>query len=434
MIATSSRFAPAPRLALLVCLAGVPLLFGWTWLNGGLNAGLLVVTFVDWLLSRRRVEAVRKPAGVLSLGAENLMHLELRSPGVPVDLELRDDLPLPFALVGDWPKVKLGGSNWEAAGYRLRPGRRGQYAAGPLHGRYASPLGLWRRTLTWSLVEPVRVYPNLLAARQWEIAIRKGRHLEGLKRSRVRGGGTEFESLREYQPGDQYRAISWPASARSGKLITTLYQVDRSQPVMLLIDAGRMMIPQVKGITKLDHSLNAGLLLATVAAERGDQCGLMLFGGEVKAFMPPKKGRGQVLAMVEALYAVEPEQVEPDYGRMISWLRAKHKKRSLMVLFTDMVDPDISRGLVNHLSALASHHLVLLVCLSDPELLRLSRLTPTDSAEVYQKAAALEVLAQRAEIAALLQSRGVAVIDVPPEEFSTAVVNQYLTVKEEGRL
>ncbi|HLN62223.1 MAG TPA: DUF58 domain-containing protein, partial [Symbiobacteriaceae bacterium] len=269
---------------------------------------------------------------------------------------------------------------------------------------------------------------------QWEIAIRQGRHLEGLKRARVRGAGTEFESLREYQPGDQYRSINWPASARSGELVTTLYQTDRSQPVMLLIDAGRLMIPQVKGLAKLDHSLNAALLLATVAAERGDHCGLMLFGGEVKAFMPPRKGRGQVLGMVEAVYDVAPEQVEPDYGRMIAWLRAKHKKRSLVVLFTDMVDPDISRGLIDHLAALATHHVVLLVCLTDPALLHLSGQSPQDSRGVYQKAAALEVLAQRAETKARLQSKGVLVIDVPPEEFSTAVVNQYLTIKEQGRL
>lgn len=216
--------------------------------------------------------------------------------------------------------------------------------------------------------------------------------------------------------------------------MTNLYQVDRSQPIMLLIDAGRLMQPHVKGLARLDHTLNAALLLATIAAERGDQVGMMLFGSEVRAFVPPRKGRGQVMALVEALYDVEPEQVEPDYGRMIGWFRAKHKKRSLVVLFTDLVDPEINQGLINHLSALAAHHLVLLVCLSDPALLELGRSMPSDSAGVYQKTSALEVLAQRAEARAVLQSRGVQVIDVPPEEFSAAVVNQYLLIKEQGRI
>lgn len=430
------RFGPTPRLALAVFVAGLPFVFGSSlaWLAVALNLVLATVAVVDFLRSRHTVELVRKPGPVLSLGTDNPVTMELRCLTGDITLELKDDLPLHMEPAGPWPQVALAGGKWQTAEYRVVPMRRGQYVIGPIHGRYRSPLGFWSRRITWKLTETVRVYPNLKAARQWEIAIRQGRHLEGLKRARVRGAGTEFESLREYQPGDQYRSINWPASARSGELVTTLYQTDRSQPVMLLIDAGRLMIPQVKGLAKLDHSLNAALLLATVAAERGDHCGLMLFGGEVKAFMPPRKGRGQVLGMVEAVYDVAPEQVEPDYGRMIAWLRAKHKKRSLVVLFTDMVDPDISRGLIDHLAALATHHVVLLVCLTDPELLRLSTQSPQDSRGVYQKASALEVLAQRAETKARLQSKGVLVIDVPPEEFSTAVVNQYLTIKEQGRL
>ncbi|MFZ5827759.1 MAG: DUF58 domain-containing protein [Bacillota bacterium] len=434
-MAPRRRFNPTPRLAVALFLAALPaVLPGMAWLSGALVAVLAVVAGVDFAASRRSIEASRKLEGVLSLGAENPMHLEIRSTGGPVELELKDDLPLFFEPVGEWPKVQLKEGQWLPVEYRLRPMRRGQYAIGPLHGRYRSPLGLWARRITWPLVEPARVYPNLLAARQWEIAMRKGRHLEGLKRARLRGAGTEFESLREYQEGDEYRAVNWPATARRGTLVTNLYQTDRSQPIMLVIDTGRMMIPQVKGLAKLDHALNAGLLLATVAAERGDQIGLMLFGGDVKSFVPPRKGRGQVMAIVESLYDVAPEQVEPDYSRMIGWLRAKHKKRSLVVFFTDLIDPDINKGLINHLSALAAHHVVLLVCLSDPSLLALSHSRPTDSKEVYQKASALEVLAQRAETRARLQSRGVMVIDVPPEEFSAAVVNQYLLIKEQGRL
>lgn len=431
-----SRFAPTPRLAALVLLVALPAVYApLAWLSQGALAILVTAAVVDLLLSRRRIEAVRKPGPVLSIGAENPITVEIQNlSDTPVALHLKDDLPLHFERASDWPQVTAVPGKWQPAQHRVTPMRRGQYVIGPLHGQYKSQLGLWTRRLTWDITETARVYPNLKAARQWEIAIRQGRQLEGLKRARIRGTGTEFESLREYQEGDQYRAINWAATARTGKLTTTLYQVDRSQPVMLLIDAGRLMTPYVKGLAKLDHALNAALLLATVAAERDDHCGLMLFGGEVKAFMPPRKGRGQVLGMVEALYHVAPEQVEPDYGRMLGWFRAKHKKRSLIVFFTDIVDPYISKGLIEHLSALAAHHVVLLVSMSDPELLRLTGISPADSKEVYQKAAALEVLAQRSETKARLQSKGVLVIDVPPEEFSTAVVNQYLTIKEQGRL
>ncbi len=434
MRAASTRIAPTPGLAMAVVLAGLPLLWPqWHWLGRALNLLLLVAAAADLLSSRRRIKAERVSNPVLSLGAENTLSLQLRSPGPPLALELKDTLPPTLELVGAWPQVRAD-SQWQTVTYRVRPQRRGQYTLGPLQIRYRSPLGLWRQMVTLALPESVRVYPDLLALRQWELAIRQGRHLEGLKRANLRGTGTEFESLRDYQDGDPYRAINWTATARRGRLVTALYQIDRSQPIMLLLDAGRLMLPRVRGLTRLDHALNAALLLATVAAERGDHCGFMLFGGEVRAFTPPRKGRGQVLAMAEALYDVEPEQVEPDYGRMIGWLRARHKKRSLVVLFTDLIDPDISRGLVSHLSALAAHHAVLLVCLSDPALLRLARQVPADSDAAYTQAAALEVLAQRAQTRADLQSRGIGVVDVPPEDFSAGVVNQYLRLKAQGRI
>lgn len=434
-MAPRKRFNPTPRLVAGVVLTALPALVpGLVWLSTLLLAALAMVALIDLVTGRRTIEAVRRIDGVLSLGAENSIHLDLRSSPGDAHLEVKEDLPLYFEAVGPWPKVTLKGATWSTVEYRLKPMRRGQYLLGPLHLRYPTLLGLWMHRITLPLVEQVRVYPNLLAARQWEIAMRSGRTLEGLKRARVRGAGTEFESLREYQEGDEYRAVNWAATARRGNLVTNLYQTDRSQPIMLVIDAGRMMIPQVKGLAKLDHALNAALLLATVAAERGDQIGLMLFGGEVKSFVPPRKGRGQVMALVESLYAVAPEQVEPDYSRMIGWLRAKHKKRSLVVFFTDLIEPEINTGLINHLSALAAHHVVLLVCLSDPTLLGLAHSRPLDSRSVYQKASALDVLSQRAETRARLQARGVTVIDVPPEEFSAAVVNQYLLIKEQGRL
>lgn len=429
------RTQPTVLLVALALLAGLPLLApSLQWLSLALNLGLLVVAALDLLYSRRPIEAERTAPQVAALGAQNRVEVALRSPGRPLMVELKEDLPADLPLAGAWPSLRLQGGAWHSTAYALRPRRRGQYSIGPLHVRYSSPLGLWRRQATVAAPAPVRVYPNVSLAHQYTLSMRSGRTLEGLKRARLRGMGTEFESLREYQPGDQYRAINWPATARQGKLISTLYQVDRSQPVVLMIDAGRVMLPQVLGLAKLDHALNAALLLATVAAERGDQVGMLLFGGEVKAFLPPKKGRGQVLTMVQSVYAVQPEQVEPDYGRMIGWLRAHHKKRSLVVLFTDLIDPEVSRGLVQNLAALAAHHLVLLVCLSDPELLALSRRRPESLRQVYTQAVGLDVLSQREETKARLVGLGVMVIDVPPAEFSAAVVDQYLLIKEQGRL
>lgn len=428
-------FAPTGRLAVLAALAGLPLLLpDLAWLALGLDIFLVAVVAVDLLCSRRRVEVARKLPPVFALGTANPVRLEVRSPGSPVTLAFRDDLPGQIERVVPEPVLTVGGEEWQEIEYRVRPLRRGQYAVGPLHVRYRSLLGLWRVRHTFPDTAPAKVYPNLHEMRRWELALRHGRTLEGQRRTRQRGQGTEFESLREYQPGDQFRAINWHATARSGQLMTTLYQVDRSQPIMLLIDCGRQMLPRAAGLTRLDHALNAALLLATVAAERGDASGLMLFGGEIKGFMPPRKGRGQALAMMEAIYDLEPEHVEPDYRRMLAWFRTKHKKRSLVVLFTDLTDPESSLGLAEHLVALAHQNLVMLVCLTDPDLLRLAGEAPSDRQALYRQAAALEVLAQREETKARLAAAGVLVVDLPPAEFSAAVVNRYLLIKEQGRL
>ncbi|HLO04707.1 MAG TPA: DUF58 domain-containing protein, partial [Symbiobacteriaceae bacterium] len=240
----SLRSAPTWRLALSLLVAGLPLLWGWVWLAILLTGGLGALAIADLLAARRQIELLRKEPGVLSLGAENRLAFELRTSEGPIALTLKETLPPHLELTGEWPTLTVG-AEWRETAYLLKPIRRGAYAIGPLYGRYESRLKLWQRQVVWLAPAAVRVYPNLQAARQWELAIRQGKHLEGLKRARIRGTGTDFESLREYQPGDAYRAINWPATARSGridKLVTTLYQVDRSQPVLLLVDAGRMML------------------------------------------------------------------------------------------------------------------------------------------------------------------------------------------------
>lgn len=430
------------RLALLAAVGMVPLLLlkgtasMWIWLLYNLLiAGLALV---DFSLSPRpsRFSVVRRAETVFSLGAENRVLLEVRNPaGWTVPVEIKDDVPPSFGGSRDPLRLSVPPGQREQADYRVTPTRRGDYQLGPIHLRYAGPLGLIKRRAVLKDTFRVKVYPNLADIRKYEILARQGRTLEeGLKRARAFGLGTEFESVRDYVPDDESRVINWSATARRGKLASNQYQTDRSQSILLVIDAGRLMMPQVKGLSKLDYTINASLMLAYVGLSKDDRVGLLVFSGETKAFLPPKKGRGQLLSLLDTLYSIEPEMVESDYAAAVSFLKNRNKKRSLVCFFTDLIDPDASKEVVTYLSSLGSGHLGLCITLSDPEILRLAGQDPTDSPAVYQKSVAEDVLARREEAKSILRRRGILVLDVPPGQLSAAVVNQYLEIKRRGRL
>ena len=210
----------------------------------------------------------------------------------------------------------------------------------------------------YPLDAPVKVYPNLLEVRKYELLARRDQLFEiGLKNARRLGEGTEFERLRDYERDDDYRRINWPATARLHKPITTDYQPERSQSVIIMLDAGRLMTAPLGPLSKLDYAINTTLLLAYVAILRGDRVGLLTFADTVMGYWEPDKGRRQFLAILEALYKVQPQQVEADYMKAGAFLSAQRSKRSLVVLFTDIIDRRQADALVRGFGRLAPRHL-----------------------------------------------------------------------------
>jgi uncharacterized protein (DUF58 family) len=281
----------------------------------------------------------------------------------------------------------------------------------------------------------VRVYPNLLEVRKYELLARRDQLFEiGLKNARRLGEGTEFERLRDYERDDDYRRINWPATARLHKPITTDYQPERSQSVIIMLDAGRLMTAPLGPLSKLDYAINTALLLAYVAIVRGDRVGLLTFADSVTGYWEPDKGRKQFLALLEALYKVQPQQVEPDYAGAGAFLSTRRSKRSLVVLFTDIIDKEQSDALVKGFGRLAPRHLPLAVTMADSEVLAMARRQPSDAAQMYESVVAQDLLDDRANALDALQRRGALTIDVPADKLTPAVVNKYLELKARGRL
>ena len=412
-----------------------PALASWPLVAALLIAALLVY---DNRFSRRRValDVGRDLDDKLSLGADNPVHVTVRSRcGAALALQIKDDPPPDFATPRRLHHLRL--QPWEQATvtYHTRPVKRGRYSFGALHVRGRSLLGLsyWQRS--FPAAQEVAVYPNLLEISRYQYLARTDRLRQaGFRVVHRLGEGTEFESLRDYTPDDEFRSIDWKATARRSTPTTRQYEVERSQTVLIMIDAGRMMTAQIGDMSRLDYAINAALMLAYVASEKDDSVGLITFADEVKGFIPPRKGRGQVSRITEALYDLQPALVEPDYAAAFGMLHGRARKRALVVCFTDLVDVDASRRLLAHLAALAPHHLPMLITLRDSTLEHAAQQRPEDEFGVYQKAMAGEVLADREVALGVLRQRGVLVLDSPPDKLTVSAVNEYLNLKARGRL
>ncbi|NDJ36823.1 MAG: DUF58 domain-containing protein, partial [Chloroflexi bacterium] len=305
----------------------------------------------------------------LSLAANNPIRLRVVSlRRRRTKLTLRDEPPEEFIIERRILEgTVLPRQPWEAV-YHVRPIRRGDYTFGDITLRWVGPLGLLQRQATLDRSGPVKVYPNLLDVRRYDLMLRRNRLEElGLRSARIFGEGREFERLRDYTPDDEYRRINWKATARRHTPITTEYQTERSQIVMCLIDTGRMMQSPIKRIAKLDYVVNAVLLLSYVAAGMGDKVGAMTFADDVYQYIAPRQGKGQFYRMLEVLYAVDAQPVEPDYRRSLTYLALKQRRRALVVIFTDLSGGMTMDALVSHTARLARTSLPFVVTISDPE-------------------------------------------------------------------
>ena len=319
--------------------------------------------------------------------------------------------------------------------FEFTPPNRGAYRFGDVGVRVTGPLGLAGRQLRVALAREVRVYPDISAVHGYSLLARKGSlHEIGIRAARLSGAGTEFESLREYLPGDDYRDIDWKATARAGSPVVRTFEVERSQTIVLAVDAGRLMNARVSGMAKLDRAVNAALLLSYLATQAGDNVGLFVFGRDVRTYLPPRRGHRQFLAVLEALYTVDGRVEEPDYAGALRYLATRLSKRSLVVLFTELVGTEPSRRLLGVLSSLSPRHLPLVITQRNLEVEELARAVPDSESSAFETAVAQDLLADKAAALKLLESRGSLVLDVVPEQLSVASVNRYLEIKARGRL
>ncbi len=388
-----------------------------------------------WRLHRRAgPELHRRLPQALPLGVDREITLRLENETEHAQELAVYDHPPSSMTIHDLPqRVRIGPSEGAQISYRVHPLVRGSYQFGLTELLLRSPWKLWDRRLRVGAKETVRVYPNFAALTRFALLATDHRLSQiGVLKRRRRGQGMDFHQLREYREGDIQRQIDWKATSRMGKLISREYQDERDQQIILLVDCGRRMQARDDALSHMDHVLNAALLLAYVALRQGDAVGLATFGGE-RRFIAPRKSMGTVQSLMSASYDLQPTLHSPDYLLAARDLITRQRKRSLVVILSNLRDED-DDTLLPALQLLKSRHLVMLASLREGILSQSLRAPVRALEDALTHAATAEYLERRRDNFNRLSGHGISCVDVEPAELPLALVNRYIDVKRAGRL
>lgn len=432
---------PTQRLALALALLAPLWLLPGGWgarAAMGATALLALVAAADMVLlpGRGDLRVEREPPAGIGLGDPTDVRTTVRSTWPrPVHVTLTEVLP---------PQLR-GGIGMQSARLAARGSLeiegpvtglvRGQWAFGPVALRVRSRLGLIARRLVVRDDAAVLVAPSIAGVRRFRLLAMQHRlQSAGVHALRHRGEGRAFAGLREYVVGDDPRHMDWKASARRRKPIVREFTIERAQTVIALVDAGRSMTQLAGDYPRFEHALSAALVLTDVAASAGDRVGALVFDDEIRAFVPPRRGRAALRAVRNGLLPVTATMAEPDYAAAFRFLAARQRRRALIVFFTDVVDVRASRALLAHLARSAARHLVVVVALKNDALFTAADEPGHGELSLYRQAVAEELVLARREALERMRRAGVSVIDVSPHAMTAALVNRYLEIKARGAL
>ena len=398
------------------------------------NAFVLLVWGIDlFLLPRpRSLQVIREFGGVLIMGHELPMTVTVEGRSrVPLKMTVTADLPESFA---EWPleqSIAFRPRMENRASFVVTPRRRGDTEAGSVFLRYQTALGLAERWAKAVLPQTVRVFPGEGNRGEQSLNLMRSRRVEIVKRlSRRKGLGREFENLREYREGDSLRDICWTATARRNRLTVREYRVERSQPIWIVIDCGRLMQTLTGKQTKLDFAASAALNLAQVAMFGGDRVGLLAYGRERPRMVGLGRGDDHLHNIMNQLAMVKAEEGEADHYHAAGTLLARQSRRSLIVWITDLPDSAVTPEVIEGTSALLGRHVMVFCAIADRELNTTASANPQTEDGLFLSAAAIDIVNRRERMIGSLRGRGAHTLEVTTQQLSNAIVREYLSIKE----
>jgi uncharacterized protein (DUF58 family) len=440
LVALASWKKIYPHTPLLVALA-VPCLLTLAllvapqllWVILAIDLFVLVVAAADLfsLPGKKSFELNRETTRVASLQKNHRVTLHVTNLSRRTRTAwIRDDIPEEFEPTPKEFVLRLGPRSRTTVHYELKASRRGAFPLRQVNLRVRSLLGLWQRFLEYPQETPIHVYPDMKQLAEYAILARTNRlSLMGVRRTRKVGLENDFERLRDYTLDDNYKFIDWRASARRAKLTVKDFQTSQSQRIIFLLDCGRLMTNEAVGVSLLDHSLNAALMLSYVALRQGDSVGMIAFADRVLSYVPPRGGMNQMNQLLHASFDRFPALVESRYDEAFLYLASHCKKRSLVVLVSNVIDEVNAHQIESYLGTLVGRHLPLGVLLRDHRLFDAADHEPHSEGELFRAAAAAEILTWRHQVLRDLEHQGVLALDVFPEDMTAPLVNSYLEIK-----
>lgn len=437
---TSVVPVPTRRLAILTAaLASVALVLPLGMFTGLLvvNAALVLAAALDWrwTVNPRSLDVTRDLPRSIALGGTGAVVWRVANRSTrAVTVGLCDEL-VPSLHPGNRRAVfSVDAGATAVRATTISPSRRGQFRPSTMTVRVEGPLGLIARQANREVPGLMRVNPRYHSRGLAESLVNRMRSADaGLRSSRMHGGNAEFESLRDYTVDDETRRIDWAATARTGRAIVRTYRAERNQQVMSLLDCGRTMAARIENEPRIEHAMDAVSMLTHVATHLGDRAGLVAFDTEVRAVVAPGVA-GRLQAVTEAMYAIEPRLVESDYREAFVTTLARFRRRSMLVLFSELSEQAANESLFPALPIIARRHIVVVAAVVDPNLWRWATGVPLDAAGVYRKAAAIAALEERRRVSYRLQRMGLTVIDAVPGSLSPRLADAYVRLKATGRL
>lgn len=367
----------------------------------------------------------------LSNGDTNELYIDVENKfSFPVSIDLIDELPEQFQFRNFKIKVQLQSAAQKTLAYQVRPLSRGEYHFGKINAFITSALCLVERHYFADVPYLLPCYPSFLKLRQYELMAVSNRLSDiGVKRIRKIGQSSEFEQIKEYVIGDDVRTINWKATARRDQLMVNHYRDERAQQVYCLVDMGRIMKMPFDGLSLLDHSVNASLVLGHVAWIKEDKPGLIGFSNKVSLMVNADRKGNQLLRLQEALYNAKTDFMESNYELLLSQVRNKIAQRSLLLLFTNFESLSGLRRQLKYLREMASRHLLVVIFFENTELKDLLRKKPISTFEIYEQSIAAKFDQEKRQIKKELQAYGILSVYTTPEQLTVNTLNKYLEIK-----
>ncbi|MFZ6009677.1 MAG: DUF58 domain-containing protein [Bacteroidota bacterium] len=398
---------------------------------------LLAALLTDFILLFRTAKGLhghRFTPEKLSNGDDNELRIFVEN-FYPFKVSLRviDEIPHQFQRRDLNFYLELSPGQSKSIKYKLRPVKRGEYSFGAVNVLVSSPLGLLARRFSFSADKMVPVYPSYIQMRKYELLAISNRLTEtGIKKIRRIGHNMEFELIKEYVTGDDFRTVNWKATARKTHLMVNHYQDERSQQVYSLIDKGRVMQMPFQGMSLLDYAINACLVISNIAIKKSDKAGLLTFQDKIGTLLPASRTNNQMSQIMEVLYNQKTAYRETDFSVVYTFIRRKITQRSLLLLYTNFESIYALHRELRYLKNLARQHLLVVIFFENTEMKSLIAEPARDLKEVYYKAVAEKFAYEKKLIVKELAKHGIQAVLTSPENLTVNTINKYLELKSRG--